>query len=403
MWRNTRGCPNSVSPPSQATVRSSTWMISVGVGLAAVPSILLLRILYGGEGPYDSDAPHAFNLYPPALFSGVCLSVCMRRRLLTALIALAFLLGGCAEHLVPPGPAANQPREIADAFVMSDGMRLPYRAWLPEGQPWAVVLALHGMNDSRDAWEYPAPDFASAGIAVFAPDQRGFGNTSVRGFWPGTPALISDARTMALLLHQRYPQAKLILMGESMGAAVLMCLATEPDPPPADGYVLVAPAVWGRAEMNIFLRTGLWLFANLIPGFTVTGRVAHVVASDNREAIKRLSQDPLTIHATRFDTVRGLVDLMDAALAAAPRFHAPALFLYGGKDELIPDKATAATWGGLPHGPVRSFYPAGYHLLLRDHERITPIDDILFWIRHPGMPLPSGGDRAAVAWLAKHK
>ena len=37
-------------------------MISVGVGLAAVPSILLLRILYGGGGPYDSDATHAFNL-----------------------------------------------------------------------------------------------------------------------------------------------------------------------------------------------------------------------------------------------------------------------------------------------------------------------------------------------------
>ena len=64
------------------------------------------------------------------------------------------------------------------------------------------------------------------------------------------------------------------------------------------------------------------------------------------------------------------------------------------KDELIPDKATTATWRGLPEGPVRAFYPAGYHLLLRDHERITPIDDIRFWIRHPGMPLPSGGDRA---------
>ena len=43
-------------------------------------------------------------------------------------------------------------------------------------------------------------------------------------------------------------------------------------------------------------------------------------------------------------SVRGLVNLMDAALAAAPRFHARALFLYGGKDELLPDKATAATW-----------------------------------------------------------
>ena len=195
--------------------------------------------------------------------------------------------------------------------------------------------------------------------------------------------------TMVRLLHRRYPHARLILMGESMGAAVLMCLATAPDPPPVDGYVLVAPAVWGRAEMNVFLRAGLWLFANLVPGFTVTGRVARVTASDNREAIKRLSQDPLTIHGTRFDTVRGLVDLMDAALAAAPRFRAPALFLYGGKDELIPDKATAATWRGLPEGPVRAFYPGGYHLLLRDHERMTPIDDILY------LDAPSG-DGAAV-------
>jgi len=94
---------------------------------------------------------------------------------------------------------------------------------------------------------------------------------------------------------------------------------------------------------------------------------------------------------------------MDAALAAAPGFHAPALFLYGGKDELIPDKATAATWRGLPERPVRAFYPGGYHLLLRDHERQTPIDDILFWMRYQDMPLPSGGDRAAAVWLAEQK
>jgi acylglycerol lipase len=325
----------------------------------------------------------------------------MHRRLLTVLLSVALVLGGCTEHLVPQGPAIERPRAAADAFVMPDGMRLPYRAWLPDGAPWAVVLALHGMNDSRDAWEYPGPEFAAQGVAVFAPDQRGFGDTAVRGYWPGTQALVDDAREMARLLRARYPRAKLILMGESMGAAVLMRLAAEARPPSADGYVLVAPAVWGRAEMNLFLRTGLWLLANLIPGFTVTGAVARRLASDNREAIRRLSQDPLTLHETRFDAVRGLVDLMDAALAAAPHFNAPALFLYGGKDELIPDKATAATWRGLPPGPVRAFYPAGYHLLLRDHERITPIDDILAWMRRPGVPLPSGADRAAAAWLAK--
>ncbi len=352
------------------------------------------RILYGGRGSYDSDATHAFNLGPP---QG------MRHRLLTALFTIALVLGGCATHLIPPGPPTGPPREAQDAFVMPDGTRLPYRVWLPDGPPWAVVLALHGMNDSRDAWEYPAPDLAANGAAVFAPDQRGFGDTAGRGYWPGTEALVDDARTMTLLLRERYPHTKLYLMGESMGAAVLMCLATSPHPPPVAGYVLVSPAVWGRADMNVFMRVGLWLMADLLPGFEVTGQVAHIMASDNREAIKRLSEDPLTIHATRFDAVRGLVNLMDAALAAAPKFHAPALFMYGGKDELIPKEATAATWRALPSGPVQAFYPADYHLMLRDHERQAPLDDILAWMARPDDPLPSGADRAAAAWLAKQK
>src|SRR5262249_57150916 len=237
----------------------------------------------------------AFNHHRPGM-----------RQLLSAVLSVTLMLNGCAEHLVPPGPPVETALTSDDAFVMPDGMRLPYRSWLPEGAPWAVVLALHGMNDSRDAWEYPAPQLAEHGVAVFAPDQRGFGDTTVRGYWPGTTALVDDAREIARLLRQRYPRAKLFLLGESMGAAVLMCLATHPNPPQADGYILVAPAVWGRAEMNVFLRAGLWLFAKLIPGFKISGAVARRVASDNREAIRRLSQDPLTIHETRFDTIRGL-------------------------------------------------------------------------------------------------
>lgn len=316
-------------------------------------------------------------------------------------LLLTLVLAGCAAHLAPPGPPVGPPRETPDAFVMPDGMRLPYRVWLPDQKPWAVMLALHGMNDSRDAWEIPGPDFAAAGIAVFSPDQRGFGDTATRDYWPGTQALVNDARDMAALLHARYPHARLILLGESMGAAELMCLATEPDPPPNATYVLVSPAVWSRSEMNPFERGGLWLMAHLLPGFTVTGQSAHVLASDNRQALIRLSRDPLTIHDTRFDTINGLVNLMDAAAAAAPRFTAPSLFLYGGKDELIPPYAMAEVWRALPPGPVRAFYPKGYHLLLRDLERAAPIDDIIDWLLDPTAALPSGAEAAAPAWLAR--
>ena len=324
-----------------------------------------------------------------------------RRRLLVAATAL---LSRCASEAAPPGPRTAPPTLAGDAFVMSDGARLPLRTWLPDGPLNAVVLALHGFNDSRDAWEIPAPDFTAAGMAVYAPDQRGFGDAPGRGLWPGTEALTEDAAEMVSLLRTRHPNLPLVLMGESMGGAVLMCLATRPDAPAVAGYVLVAPAVWGRARMNVFMRTGLWLVATLTPGMEISRPPppVRVIASDNRAALIRLSTDPLTILSTRMDTLNGLVDLMDAALAAAPRFTARALFMYGAEDELVPKEATLATWRALPPAPHSlAYYPNGWHLMLRDTHREVPIGDVVAWTRDPAGRLPSGADAAARAWLSE--
>ncbi|MDE2515622.1 MAG: lysophospholipase [Rhodospirillales bacterium] len=318
-------------------------------------------------------------------------------------VILALLLAACTTHLASPGPSVQAPAMTDGFFTMADGARLPYRRWMPPaGTPLrAVVLALHGMNDSRDAWEYPAPDFAAAGIAVYAPDQRGFGAAPGRGYWPGSQALVDDARQMAALMAARYPHLPLILMGESMGGAVLMKLATEPDAPAHVRYVLVAPAVWGRQDMNWAIRAALWVTYRLLPGLRLSGAGAHRVASDNREALIRLSEDPLTLLETRVDAIHGLVDLMGSAQRAAAHFRAPALFLYGGHDELVPKRAMAATWRALPAGARLAFYPHGYHLLLRDLDRKVPIDDIIAWIEDPAAPLPSGAGETAREWLAE--
>jgi acylglycerol lipase len=326
-------------------------------------------------------------------------------RLLVA--GLVLLLAGCADIGLARDGATPPPGETDGSFSMKDGLQLPMRAWLPNpapgdppgDPPWAVVLALHGFNDSRDAWEIPAPAFTQAGIALFSPDQRGFGATPQRGHWPGVPALVDDADTMVGELHRRYPGAKLYVMGESMGAAVLMVLRAEHPDLPIAGSVLVAPAVWGRAEMNVFLRTSLFLADHLLPGVAVTGQEVpvQVHASDNRAALIRLSRDPLTLHRTRFDTLGGLVDLMDAAQAAAAAQPANTLVLYGGEDDLVPKRATAVTWQALPAGARRAFYPDGHHLLLRDLERDPRIADIIAWMRDPSAPLPSGADQRARA------
>lgn len=298
-----------------------------------------------------------------------------------------------------PDPTST-PRFIDQAFIAADGKRLPLRSWLPQGRAKAVILALHGFNDYSNAFEAPGKAWAKDGIATYAYDQRGFGAAPERGHWPGRAALAVDAVTALRILRVLYPGVPLYLLGESMGGAVAVVVMTGESGTPIpdiDGLILAAPAVWGRSTMDLLPRVALWAGVRLMPGLTLTGRGLHIQASDNVPMLRALSRDPLVIKDTRVDTIWGLANLMDAALASAPQLHAPLLLMYGATDEVIPQRSIRRFFRSLPHDPTDrrslAYYEHGYHMLMRDLEGPAVIADVAGWVLAPGAPLLSGADR----------
>ena len=318
---------------------------------------------------------------------------------------LGCILGimSCSSRLQPMGSVVQEAAVMPDAFVMRDGYQLPYRVWEPMDEPSVILVALHGFNDYSYFFDFAGRFLSERGILCYAYDQRGFGSSLNQGIWPGTETLVSDLVSVVELLKRRHQNVPLYLLGASMGGAVILSSMRLPFPPQVDGLILAAPAVWGREVMPPLYQTTLWLLSSLIPGASVGApRGLNIMPSDNIEMLRALSQDPLIIKETRFDTLYGLVDLMDHALEGVAFLSSPTLVMYGANEQVLSTQSVDRLLSLLIQEESRvALYPQGFHMLLRDLNAAIPLEDIVFWIQDNQGILPSGAEltrRDSVVW-----
>jgi len=325
---------------------------------------------------------------------------------LAALALAALALAACApvaqRPMIPP-PAFAGPRLEGERFISFDGAPLGLSRWdVAAGEPWAVVVGVHGMDDYANAFHLAAPDWAAHGIATYAYDQRGFGRSPERGVWGGDALMMEDLRTFTALVRARFPHAVVAVVAESMGGAVAIETFASARPPPADRLVLISPAVWGWSSQPLDYKLALEVAAHLAPAavFTPPSFVTdHISASDNTPELIAMGQDPLMIWGARSDTLYGLVNTMQRAWDDIGQVRGPALYLLGEHDEIIPREPALAAAGRLPAGDRTAQYAHGWHLLLRDKQATHVYDDIEAFLRDPAAPLPSGAPPIP-AWTA---
>lgn len=290
----------------------------------------------------------------------------------------------------------HAPRLEQGALILPDGARAPLRSWLPKAPhaPKMIVLALHGFNDYSHAFELPATWLSARGAAVYAYDQRGFGASQMQGIWAGEEHLHRDLQQAIAALRLAHPSTPLYLLGESMGAAIIIntCASAAASCDGVSGLILSAPALWGDDTLSGFYRASLWVGAHLMPASHWTGEDLDILATDNFEILRAMGADPLVIKATRTDAIYGLVRSMANAYGAAPQLMLPLLLLYGARDEIVPPMPVAKTIDALTAPNSVGYYAGGYHLLLRDLQREVVYKDILSWMDNRYRPLPSSAD-----------
>ena len=182
---------------------------------------------------------------------------------LFALVGLAAVALGAmlASPLKAPPPLASiqagamaigsEGRPDLSRFQARDGTSLAYRLYLPAGGGTErLAIVVHGSSGSSDAMHAVARALAAAGVAAVAIDARGHGASGTRGDIGYIGQLDDDLADLVALLRQRYPGARLSLIGHSSGGGFALRAAAGPLGASFDRIVLLSPYLGHDAPTN---------------------------------------------------------------------------------------------------------------------------------------------------------
>lgn len=279
------------------------------------------------------------------------------------LALLAFLSAPCqawaGESTMPPSFQEVIKPELAEKYrYTEDGeyrkvLNIPTYEWMPaEGEPKAVVLGIHGLTLHGRRFRVLARSLAINGVGFISADMRGFGRCHFddkKEF--STPdddkTIINHEKSyeslvaLAKLIKAKYPDKKLVALGESLGCTFCVRLAAE-HPELISGIVLSAPAVKVNKDMYIGkgqIKQGLKSLVVPDHEMNLTGFFAEL-CSNRPEVQKEMLDDPLIlkkITLKRMITTDLFVDkTVDWAKQTDPKLAV--LILQGSSDECVAAK-----------------------------------------------------------------
>jgi len=288
------------------------------------------------------------------------------------------------------GSETTSPRIEGNVFIARDGVRLPLSVWGPRKNPEKIVIAAHSFGEFRDAFALIGDHLTQQNIAVWAYDQRGFGGAPHRGLWAGKDALISDFQDFIRAVSTEVEKsAPMILLGESMGAAVVIGATVRDATLNPEAIILSGPGVRKARPFRYWFNVGLWLATRVAASYVVDVPRTY----DSRYAdyhARRWAEDSRIIDKVRLDTYFGLIRLSDLASDLASEIRTPTLVLFGTNDSQIHPRSICALRDDLGRSGTFKVFDQGPHLMFQVREQAEILNLITSWIEAPSGLSPNG-------------
>ena len=261
------------------------------------------------------------------------------------------------------------------------GARVYWQCWLPDSEPGAVLLILHGLGDHSGRYGNVVNHLVPLGYAVYGLDQVGHGKSE------GTREYVErfDEYTDTLdvfrgMVRQAHPDKPMVLYGHSVGALVSTCYLLDHQNGFA-GAVLSAPVA--RVPERISATTVIMgrVLSRLLPKFGLLP-LDPMGLSRDPAVVDAYVNDPLVFHGnTPARLAAEMLRATERVMAEAAKITVPILLLQASADLLVnPGDARFLYDTVSSDDKTLKIYEGLYHEVHNEPERATVLRDMGVWL-----------------------
>jgi acylglycerol lipase len=260
----------------------------------------------------------------------------------------------------------------------TNGLSIFFRSSRPKQEPRAIVVIVPGFNAHSGYYSWVAEQLVAAGLAVYAVDLRGRGNSDGERFYVNDfEDYVSDVASVVALAKSREPGLPLFLLGHSAGG-VVSCLYTLGHQPEVAGLI---------CESFAFQLPAPDFVLAVFKGISHLAPHAHILHLKNEtfsrdpEVVQALNDDPLVDNETQpSQTMAAMVRADERVKQGFPLITLPVLIIHGTLDQnakptgsqLFYDMAGSAD-------KTLKLYEGSFHDPLNDSDKEVVMADIKSW------------------------
>jgi alpha-beta hydrolase superfamily lysophospholipase len=256
-----------------------------------------------------------------------------------------------------------------------------FQYWLPESEPKAVLLTVHGLAEHSGRYMNVVNHFVPLGYAVYGIDHLGHGKSD------GTRVYVEhfDDYTNTLkiyfdMVHRWQSDKPVFLVGHSMGGLISAVYLLDHQTELA-GAVLSGPVVKVPSNITpVFLLMGK-ILSSLIPRFGLLGLDANGVSRDPM-VVKAYVNDPL-VHTgkTTARLSNELLKAMQHVTGQAAKITLPIMIVQGSADKLVDPAGAQMLYDTVSSADKEiRIYDGFYHEVFNEPEHDKVLQDVEMWL-----------------------